>query len=139
MKKPAVKKQNVSRIELDSHLPREQFSIHFHVCSQKLRFVQFCGREVHGVSAGNDEQTSVFDSLCSEREPHGHELWALEGPVADVAVPACHAAMAGILRHDAIMMCLRELDVRAEQRLDVLSNRTRCRPLTKYSIARVRL
>ena len=63
MEKPAVEKENVAGIELDSDLFREDVAILFNVGAQKVSGIELLRPEVHCVRAGKNQQAAVFEAL----------------------------------------------------------------------------
>src|SRR6476469_3188706 len=81
VEKPAVKKKNIARIELDSDFFREDIAIPLDVRAQKVCSIELLRPEVHRVRAGKNQQAAIFKALRPQREPKRNELGAFESPV----------------------------------------------------------
>src|SRR5688572_20848081 len=139
VEEPAVEEKHVTGVELYGGGAVEERLILRQVLPEKLRLVQPLGAEFGGVAPRQHEETAVFETLGPERDPHRHELRALERPVAEVPMPARTAAVARILRHDAVVMRLRKLDRIAKQWRKQASKLRAHGPLGKYRVACVSL
>src|SRR4051794_29264437 len=139
VKQAAMKEQHVAGVELDPALSGNHRLIAFNIRTQKKRVVDLLGRKVNFVRTGKHQKTAILEILASEREPDRDQLGTREGPVAYVLMPVRDAAVARILRHDAVVMRLRQLDTRTQQLTQTLGQTVLDRPVRDEGITRARL
>src|SRR6185295_15878408 len=72
--------------------------------------------ECHGVASRQNVETAITVVLAPECQPDRHELGTFERPVAYVTMPVRDAAVSRVLRHDAVVVRLRDLDRTPEYR-----------------------
>ena len=117
------------------HALGNQLAVLGEILSQKGVVVEPFPRKFHGVRSRNEGQAAVVRKLMSQREPHRDQLRPLEGPVADVLMPAGHRAVSRLLGHDAVVVRLRQGDVWSRQLPQASGDRLGGTPVADHGIA----
>jgi hypothetical protein len=70
-----------------------EFGIIQQIAAEEFRAVEAIGVEVLAMRAGHQPERTVVLRFFAERQPHGHQVLALERPVANIAMPSRKAAV----------------------------------------------
>jgi hypothetical protein len=114
VKRQAVKKQHVPRLKRDKLFRGDQRLIDRQVWPEERRLVELFGLILQAMRAGDHLQTAVVLRFRTKGDPGVDQLRTLEGPVANVLMPAGFAAEIRVLGHDAVMVGQRADNLRAE-------------------------